>query len=126
MEQLRGFLGLNGYYRKFVKDYASISAPLTNLLHKDKFEWSDSATVAFNEIKQAMISTPILRLPDFAKSFTIETDASDINIGAVLLQDDLPLAYHSRKLGPNYKVLTLILRNCMPWWKLYKNGVSIY
>lgn len=99
VKQLRGFIGLTGYYRKFFKDYATIVAPLTDLLRKDKFNWDSTASVAFEALKNAMVSAPVLQLPNFKKLFIVETDASDVGIGAVLLQKNLPLAYHNRKLG---------------------------
>ncbi|XP_057775458.1 uncharacterized protein LOC130994433 [Salvia miltiorrhiza] len=92
-KQLRGFLGLTGYYRKFIQHYASIAAPLTDLLRKDGFHWSTQASSSFTTLQQAMISAPVLRLPNFSKPFTIDTDASDLGLGAVLLQDNLPIAY---------------------------------
>ncbi|XP_045809999.1 uncharacterized protein LOC123904368 [Trifolium pratense] len=92
VKQLRGFLGLTGYYRRFIANYASIAAPLTDLLRHDSFCWSPIASSAFAALKQAMISAPILCLPDFAKEFIIETNASNMGIGAVLMQDGHPLA----------------------------------
>jgi hypothetical protein len=100
IKQLRGFLGLTGYYRRFISNYASIAAPLTDLLRHDSFRWSQTTSSAFTALKQAMTAAPVLRLPDFSKEFIIETDASNMGIGAVLMQADHPLAYFSKKLGP--------------------------
>ncbi|XP_073152905.1 uncharacterized mitochondrial protein AtMg00860-like [Henckelia pumila] len=82
LKELRGFLGLTGYYRKFDKNYADIAAPLTSFLQKDKFVWSSSAERAFKALKQTMTSLPILALPNFALPFSIHTDASGLAIGA--------------------------------------------
>ncbi|GJS74590.1 putative mitochondrial protein [Tanacetum coccineum] len=106
VKQLRGFLGLTGYYRRFIRHYAILSKPLTRLLKKNAFEWDESAQIAFTELKQAMTQTPVLALPNFQKTFTVETDASGLGIGAVLQQEGHPIAYLSKTLSSKHQSLS--------------------
>ncbi|XP_019451764.1 PREDICTED: uncharacterized protein LOC109353858 [Lupinus angustifolius] len=88
------------YCRRFIKHYASIAAPLSDLLKKDSFKCSQPASVAFFQLKQAMMSAPVLAAPNFKAPFILETDAFDFGIGAVLSQDNHLIAFLSKKLSP--------------------------
>ena len=107
VSQLKGFLGLTGYYRRFVKGYGSICKPLTTLLKKNQFHWNQEATDAFQTLKMTMITPPVLALPNFSEDFIIETDASGIGIGAVLMQKGHPLAFISKALSPKHQSLSV-------------------
>ena len=102
--QLQGFLGLTGYYRKFVQHYGIIAKTLMQLLKKGNFLWTDEADQAFIALKQAMTCIPVLAMPNFSQPFEVHIDASNIGIGAVMVQQDRPMAYLSKALGPT-KVL---------------------
>ena len=101
---VRGFLGLAGYYRKFVKDFGAIAATLTALL-KEGFTWNEAAAAAFVALKTAITTAPVLALPDFEQPFIVECDASTHGFGAVLLQDQHPIAFFNRPAAPQHQSL---------------------
>jgi hypothetical protein len=107
VKQLRGFLGLSGYYRKFIRNYGCLSRPLTDLLKKGaSFVWTPTVQQSFEALKQALISAPVLALPDFSKEFVVETDASGTGIGAVLMKQGHLVAYISKSLGQQPQALS--------------------
>lgn len=103
-KDIRAYLGLIGYYRKFIPHFAEIAKPLTQLTKKDvKFHWDEQCTAAFNELNSLLIKDPILVFPDFSLPFVLATDASGVALGAVLSQvvngAEHPVAYASRQLN---------------------------
>lgn len=103
-KEVQQFLGLANYYRRFVKDFATIAKPLHRLTEKTaKFEWTSECQTAFEEIRQRLVTAPILAFPDYERVFILDTDASDTGIGAVLSQvqedgSERVIAYASRVL----------------------------
>jgi hypothetical protein len=102
---LRRFLGLTNYFRKYIRDYARITVPLTDLIEgnlskrqtsKVKINWSPEGLVAFDSLKYSLVTAPVLTLPDFTKPFEVIADASDFALGAILIQEGKPIAYESR------------------------------
>jgi hypothetical protein len=93
LTELRGFLGMCTYYKKFVKGFSQLCAPLTNLTKKGALKWSEEAQITLDKMKKVMSTHPVLALPDFDQPFTLECDASGEGIGAVMMQNRHPLAY---------------------------------
>nr|XP_051211131.1 uncharacterized protein LOC127328578 [Lolium perenne] len=114
VKQVRGFLGLAGYYRKFIRHFGIICRPLTNLLKKNvPFVWSPVVDDAFQTLKRALVQAPVLALPDFQQEFVIEMDACATGIGAVLMQHGHPLTFLSRALGPKNQALSIYDKECL-------------
>jgi hypothetical protein len=97
--EIRSFLGLAGYYRRFIKDFSKIAKPMTRLLEKNKdFDWTEKCKANFEELKKRLTSAPMLILPDITKKLDIYCDASRQGLGFVLMQDGKVVTYASRQL----------------------------
>ncbi|XP_065925778.1 uncharacterized protein [Magallana gigas] len=133
-KQVRAFLGLAGFYRKFIPNFSAIAIPLSDLTKKgqpNKVIWTESQQRAFDTLKHMLSERPILKLPEFNETFILRTDAADDGIGAVLLQmeDDekLPVAYASRKLQPREKAYAVIEKECLAVvWGIQKFHQYLY
>ena len=130
VSEVRSFLGLAGYYRKFVDGFSKIATPLTNLLKKDqKFEWSDTCQHSFEELRQRLTTTPVLALPSGKDGYVVYSDASRQGLGCVLMQDGRVIAYASRQLKKheqNYLTHDLELAAvvfALMIWRHYLDGV---
>ena len=102
VKEVRSFLGMAGYYRRFIESFSKIAKPMTDLLKKDKkFEWSEKAEESFQTLKTKLTTAPVLVLPDTTKDFVIFCDASHQGLGCVLMQEGHVVAYASRQLKPH-------------------------
>lgn len=96
---VKGFLGLAGYYRRFIEGYGRITRPLTNLLKKEGFKWGKDSAEAFTQLQKALTTAPVPTLPDFSQPFTIECDASSKGIGVMFSLNKKVVAYFSKRLS---------------------------
>jgi hypothetical protein len=125
---VRAFLGLAGYYRRFIQDYGSIVAPLTALLQKDAFRWSSEAETVFRVLQRALTATPVLHLPTSNEPFIVECDASGTGLNVVLHQGRGPIAFFSRQLAPRHAKLAAYEREliglvqAVRHWRPYLRG----
>lgn len=119
VKDVRRLLGLAGFYQKFLSNYSEITTPITNLLKKGskKFAWTMEADVALQKLKTALVSAPILANADFNLPFILETDSSDLAVGAVLVQVQngvrKPIAYYSKKLSSTQRRYSATERECL-------------
>ena len=133
-KQLRSFLGLAGYYRKFIPHYAEKAKPLTDLTKgrsPNKLPWSQDHSQAYQKLKDELCREPVLKLPDLSKPFVLRTDASDVGLGAVLLQEHneelFPVMYASKKLLPRETKYATLEKECMAVvWAVNKFQVYLY
>ena len=130
ISEVRSFLGFANYFRRFILGYATIAKPLDEITGKNAhFQWSEDRQMAFDTLRAALLNAPVLQLANISKPFRVYTDASDLALGAVLLQEVdrewLPVAYASRKLTSaekNYTIAereTLAVVFALRTWKLY-------
>ncbi len=138
MRELRAFLGLAGYYRRFVRDFSDIALPLTELTRNvthQRLQWGARQQVAFVELKRALQTTPVLALPDPSLPFVVNCDASGYAVGAVLQQDRgsglQPIAFMSKKLTgaetryPVHEQELLAIITALTTWKHYLSGTAV-
>ncbi len=126
---IRSFVGLATYFKEFIEDFSQMVAPLTRLTGKDvPFNWDAKCQCAFDQVKHALMHAPTLTLPNFQLPFTVVTDASIEGLGGVLLQEDRPLAYESRRLIPAEVYYTkgeqelLAVVHALNVWRCYLEG----
>nr|CAH67706.1 H0512B01.1 [Oryza sativa] len=135
VSEVRSFLGLAGYYRRFIENFSKIARPMTRLLQKDvKYKWTEDCEQSFQELKKRLVTAPVLILPDSRKDFQVYCDASRLGLGCVLMQEGKVVAYASRQLRPhenNYPTHDLELAavvHALKIWRhyLYGNRTEIY
>ncbi|WVZ58676.1 hypothetical protein U9M48_008918, partial [Paspalum notatum var. saurae] len=135
VKEVRGFLSLAGYYRRFIESFSKIAKPMTSLLEKGvPFIWTKERQAAFDELKKRLTTAPVLTLPDLTKSFTVYCDASKEGLGCVLMQEGKVIAYASRQLRkhevnyPTHDLELAAVVHALKIWRhyLYGNWCEIY
>jgi hypothetical protein len=123
--EIRSFLGLAGYYRRFIKDFSKIAKPMTKLLEKNNaFEWTTECQASFEELRKRLTSAPVLVLLDLTKKFNIYCDASSQGLGCVLMQEGQVVCYAShqlRKHDKNYPTHDLKLAKVVHALKIWRD-----
>ena len=99
IHDVRSFIGLATFYRRFVQNFSYVTAPITDCLKLEPLQWTEAAEQAFDRLKALMTQAPVLQLPDFSKVFEVACDASSVGIGGVLSQDGHPVEFFSEKLN---------------------------
>ena len=129
VSEIRSFLGLAGYYRRFIQDFSKIAKPMTKLLEKNKdFKWTQECQNSFEELKKRLTSAPVLVLPDVTKKFDIYCDASRQGLGCVLMQEGQVVAYASRQLRkheenyPTHDLELAAVVHALKIWRHYLIG----
>ncbi|WVZ80152.1 hypothetical protein U9M48_027651 [Paspalum notatum var. saurae] len=135
VKEVRGFLGLAGYYRRFIESFSRIAKPMTSLLENGvPFIWTKERQAAFDELKKRLTTTPVLTPPDLTKSFTVYCDASKEGLGCVLMQEGKVIAYASRQLRkhevnyPTHDLELAAVVHALKIWRhyLFGNRCEIY
>src|SRR3569623_1702650 len=131
VHDVRSFMGLVNYFRKFIKDFATLAAPLTDLTRaKHPWAWTERCEQTSLALKHCLTEAPPLISPDVSKPYEVVTDASTVGIGAVLLQDNRPIAFESRKLSDAEKIYTtteqemLAVVHALQTWRCYLEGAT--
>lgn len=117
LTEVRSFLSLASFYRRFIKDFSTVAASISNCLKKGAFQWIAEAAYAFNILKRRIQQGPVLNLPNFSKVFEIECDASIMAVGAALTQEGHQVDFHSEKLSVGRRNWTTYEqeKNSMQW-----------
>ena len=131
--KIKSFVGLAGYYRKFIEGFSKIVAPLTLLTRKDQpFTWTDKCEESFQELKRRLTSAPILVIPDVGKPFEVYCDASHLGLGCVLMQEKKAVAYASRQLKvhernyPTHDLQLAAIVFALKIWRHYLYGSQFH
>nr|GFB53814.1 retrotransposon protein, putative, Ty3-gypsy subclass [Tanacetum cinerariifolium] len=125
--EVRCFLGLTGYYRRFVEGFSRLALPLTKLIRKgEKFVWNEEREKRFEELKQRLVSAPVLTLPSGSGEFQIYSDASKKGLGCVLMQHGKVIAYASRQLKPYERELNMRQRHWLELLKDYDTNIQYH